>query len=81
MKNIEQLRKVSARAHKMLVSLSGHIHQQKDELHLNEFYQVYSKAALYRLPKLSKGIVEYAVTEMENNGYSFNKRQSGNTQK
>ncbi|EEP4265959.1 hypothetical protein HBZ99_004543 [Salmonella enterica subsp. enterica] len=52
MKNIEQLRKVSARAHKMLVSLSDHIHQQKDELHLNEFYQVYSKAALYRLPKL-----------------------------
>lgn len=81
MKDIEQLRKVAARAHKMLVSLSEHIRQQKDELHLNEFYQVYSKAALYKLPKLSKGIVEYAVTEMESNGYSFNKRQSGNTQK
>jgi cellulose biosynthesis protein BcsQ len=81
MENIEQLKKVAVRAHKMLVSLSENIRQQKDEMHLNEFYQVYSKASLYKLPKLSKGIVEYTVNEMEANGYSFNKKPSGNTMK
>lgn len=81
MENIEQLNKVASRAHKMLVSLSENIRLQKDELKLNEFYQVYSKASLYKLPKLSKGVVEYAVSEMESSGYVFNKRQSGNTVK
>ena len=81
MENIEQLRKVAARAGKLLTSLSESIRQQKNELQLNEFYQVYSKASLYKLPKLSKGSVEYAVTEMENKGYIFNKKQSGNSMK
>ncbi len=45
----------------MLLALSEHIQQQKEEFQLNEFYQVYSKASLYKLPKLSKGSVEYAV--------------------
>lgn len=81
MENIEQLRKVGARAGKLLTSLSESIRQQKNELQLNEFYQVYSKASLYKLPKLSKGSVEYAVTEMENKGYIFNKKQSGNSMK
>jgi hypothetical protein len=44
-----------------LTSLSESIRQQKEELKLTEFYQEYSKAALYKLPKLSKGSVEYAV--------------------
>lgn len=81
MDNLEQLRKVAYRAHKMLSSLSEHIQRQKDELQLNDFYQVYSKSALYKLPKLSKGSVEYAVSEMEAQGYIFNKRPSGNTTK
>lgn len=81
MENIDQLRKVAARAGKLLTSLSESIRQQKTELQLNEFYQVYSKASLYKLPKLSKGSVEYAVTEMENKGYIFNKKQSGNSMK
>ncbi|OAT15938.1 ParA family chromosome partitioning protein [Buttiauxella gaviniae ATCC 51604] len=81
MENIEQLRKVGARAGKLLTSLSKSIRQQKNELQLNEFYQVYSKASLYKLPKLSKGSVEYAVTEMENKGYIFNKKKSGNSMK
>lgn len=81
MENLEQLKKVASRAHKMLSSLSEHIQQQKEEFQLNEFYQVYSKASLYKLPKLSKGIVEYAVSEMESQGYIFNKRPSGNTMK
>lgn len=81
MKNLEQLKKVASRAHKMLSSLSEHIQQQKEEFQLNEFYQVYSKASLYKLPKLSKGSVEYAVSEMESQGYIFNKRPSGNTMK
>ena len=61
MNNIEQLRKVATRAGKLLTSLSESIRQQKEELKLTEFYQEYSKAALYKLPKLSKGSVEYAV--------------------
>ena len=65
MENIEQLRKVATRAGKLLTSLSESIRQQKEELKLTEFYQEYSKAALYKLPKLSKGSVEYAVAEME----------------
>lgn len=81
MENLEQLKKVASRAHKMLSSLSEHIQQQKEEFQLNEFYQVYSKASLYKLPKLSKGSVEYAVSEMESQGYIFNKRPSGNTMK
>ncbi|EDS6807037.1 ParA family protein [Salmonella enterica subsp. enterica serovar Legon] len=81
MKNIEQMKRVAMRAHKMLVSLSENIRQQKDEMHLNEFYQVYSKAALYKLPHLRKGIVEYTVAEMESAGYVFNRKQSGNTMK
>ncbi|HHA1766301.1 TPA: AAA family ATPase [Enterobacter cloacae subsp. dissolvens] len=81
MKNIDQLTKVAARAHKMLLALSEHIQQQKEEFQLNDFYQVYSKASLYKLPKLSKGSVEYAVSEMEAQGYVFNKRPSGNTMK
>ncbi len=57
MNNIEQLRKVATRAGKLLTSLSESIRQQKEELKLTEFYQEYSKAALYKLPKLSKGSV------------------------
>lgn len=79
MDNIEQLRKVATRAGKLLTSLSS-IRQQKEELKLTEFYQEYSKAALYKLPKLSKGSVEYAVAEMEAGGYIF-KKPSGNTMK
>lgn len=73
MENIEQLRKVATRAGKLLTSLSESIRQQKEELKLTEFYQEYSKAALYKLPKLSKGSVEYAVAEMEASGYIFKK--------
>lgn len=81
MENIEQLRKVATRAGKLLTSLSENIRQQKEELKLTEFYQEYSKAALYKLPKLSKGSVEYAVAEMEASGYIFKKKPSGNTMK
>ncbi|EEI5926587.1 ParA family protein, partial [Salmonella enterica] len=49
MENIEQLRKVATRAGKLLTSLSESIRQQKEELKLTEFYQEYSKAALYKL--------------------------------
>ncbi|MFK3663578.1 AAA family ATPase [Scandinavium sp. NPDC088450] len=81
MENIEQLRKVAARASRLLTSLSDSISQQKKELQLNEFYHEYSKASLYKLPKLSKGSVEYAVAEMESTGYVFKKKPSGNTMK
>lgn len=73
--------KSPTRAGKLLTSLSENIRQQKEELKLTEFYQEYSKAALYKLPKLSKGSVEYAVAEMEAGGYIFKKKPSGNTMK
>ncbi|SFN70967.1 Cellulose biosynthesis protein BcsQ [Izhakiella capsodis] len=81
MNNIEQLKKVATRAGKLLISLNDSISQQKNELEQNVFYLEYSKASLYKLPKLSKGSVEYAVTEMEAAGYVFKKKPSGNTMK
>lgn len=81
MNNIEQLQKVASRARKMLSSLSENIQQQKEEFQLNEYYKVYSKSEVYRLYKLTKGSVEYAVSEMESQGYEFNKRPFGKTQK
>lgn len=81
MRNIEQLRKVSSRAKNFLSTWVETIQQQKLELQLNEFYHEYSKSSLYKLPKLSKGSVEYAVQEMEAKGYLFKKKPSGNTMK
>lgn len=73
--------KLAQRADRMLHSLSEQIQQQKAELKGDTFYQVYAKAALSKLPKLTRANVDYAVSEMEAQGYSFEKRAAGSSQK
>ena len=77
----QQLTKVAERSERMLLSLTDQIQQQKDELQENTFYQVYAKAALAKLPKLTRASVDYAVSEMEANGYVFDKRAAGSSTK
>lgn len=76
-----QLMKVAQRAEKMLIGLTEQIHAQKEELHENTYYQVYAKAALAKLPRLTRASVDYAVNEMEESGYVFDKRPAGSSVK
>lgn len=76
-----QILKVAQRSNKMLQALTDQINLQKEELQENRFYQVYAKAAVAKLPKLTKASVDYAVSEMEAQGYHFGKRQAGSTTK
>lgn len=77
----QQLHKVAQRSEKMLFSLTEQIQVLKEELHENVFYQTYAKAALSKLPKLTRASVDYAVNEMEENGYVFDKKNAGTTYK
>lgn len=77
----KQVLKVAQRSERMLMSLTEQIQAQKEELHENAFYQVYAKAALAKLPKLTRASVDYAVNEMEENGYPFDKRAAGSSTK
>lgn len=77
----KQVLKVAQRSEKMLHSLTNQIQAQKAELRENTFYQVYAKAALAKLPKLTRASVDYAVNEMEENGYVFDKRAAGSSTK
>ncbi|EFF8886660.1 AAA family ATPase, partial [Escherichia coli] len=54
MSDSSQLHKVAQRANRMLNVLTEQVQLQKDELHANEFYQVYAKAALAKLPLLTR---------------------------
>lgn len=76
-----QLHKVAQRSERMLVTLTDQIQLQKDELKGNHFYQTYAKAALSKLPKLTRANVDYAVSEMEEKGYVFDKRPAGTSSK
>lgn len=73
--------KLAQRAERMLHSLTEQIQAQKEEFHENEYFQVYAKAALAKLPKLTRANVDYAVSEMEANGYEFEKRPAGSSMK
>lgn len=77
----KQILKVAQRSERMLMSLTEQIQAQKEELKENTFYQVYAKAALAKLPKLTRASVDYAVNEMEENGYVFDKRAAGSSTK
>lgn len=81
MSDSSQLHKVAQRANRMLNVLTEQVQLQKDELHANEFYQVYAKAALAKLPLLTRANVDYAVSEMEEKGYVFDKRPAGSSTK
>ena len=76
-----QSEKIAVRAGKMLTALTEQIRSQKQELHEDVYFQVYAKAALSRLPKLTRANVDYAVSEMEENGYVFDKRSAGSSTK
>ncbi|WHQ73573.1 AAA family ATPase [Pantoea sp. Lij88] len=77
----KQVMKVAQRSERMLLSLTDQIQAQKQELHENTYYQVYAKAALAKLPKLTRASVDYAVNEMEESGYQFDKRAAGSSVK
>lgn len=77
----KQVMKVAQRSERMLLSLTEQIQAQKQELHENTYYQVYAKAALAKLPKLTRASVDYAVNEMEESGYQFDKRAAGSSVK
>lgn len=81
MEKSNQLSKVAQRSGKMLLALTEQIQTQKEELKENEYYQVYAKAALAKLPKLTRANVDYAVNEMEASGYIFDKRPAGSSTK
>lgn len=76
-----QSEKIAVRAGKMLTALTEQIRSQKQELHEDVYFQVYAKAALSRLPKLTRANVDYAVSEMEENGYVFDKLSAGSSTK
>ena len=73
--------KLAKRSLSMLESLSNDIKVAKNETQSNGYYQVFSKAAVSKFPKLSKAIVDKTVSEMEENGYIFQKQTAGSTQK
>ncbi|MGF7483535.1 AAA family ATPase [Providencia sp. SP181] len=76
-----QFNKIASRSVKLLQSLTSQVQSQKEELNETTYYQVYSKAAVAKLPKLTRASVDYAVNEMENDGYLFEKRQAGTASK
>lgn len=77
----KQIGKIAERSERMLVSLTEQIQAQKEELEETSFYQVYAKAALAKLPKLTRASVDYAVSEMELAGYNFEKKPAGTSTK
>ncbi|MEN4909816.1 AAA family ATPase [Rahnella bonaserana] len=77
----KQIGKIAERSERMLMSLTEQIQAQKEELEETSFYQVYAKAALAKLPKLTRASVDYAVSEMEQAGYSFEKKPAGTSTK
>lgn len=81
MKVNDQFNKIANRSVKLLQTLTTQIQSQKEELNETSYYQVYSKAAVAKLPKLTRASVDYAVNEMENLGYEFEKRQAGSSLK
>lgn len=72
---------VSERAGAMLSSLSMDIKSQREEFKQDQFYLVFSKASVSKLPGLTRAIVDKAMSEMEANGYVFAKRPAGSTEK
>ncbi|MCE2571767.1 AAA family ATPase [Motilimonas eburnea] len=77
----QQFHRLAARSTSMLSSLSEQINAQKDELDENGYHQTYSKAALTKLPNLTKALVDKTVAEMEQEGYVFEKKAAGTAEK
>lgn len=75
--NFDRLLETGNRANIMLNWLTEQIQSKREEFEQTEFYKTYSKAAVSKLPHLSKRAVDAAVEEMEAAGYQFGKRQGG----
>ena len=73
--------RVAGRSELLLTSLTEQIRQQKEEFSTTKYYQVYSKASVAKLPKLTKAIVDKTVSEMESTNYRFEKRKAGSSEK
>lgn len=73
----EQFNKIAERSMRLLQSLTTQVQTQKEELNETSYYQVYSKAAVAKLPRLTRAGVDSAVSEMESMGYEFEKREAG----
>nr|WP_039949137.1 AAA family ATPase [Vibrio ichthyoenteri] len=76
-----ELKTVSKRANQMLSSLSYEIKSQREEFEQDKFHLVFSKASVAKLPGLTRAIVDKAMSEMEGNGYIFEKRPAGSAEK
>ncbi|AWB69172.1 ParA family protein (plasmid) [Saccharobesus litoralis] len=76
--NLAQSKRVSSRAHKMLEDLTQIISQQKDEVGIGQYTKRYSKTNLHSMPSLSKAIVEKTVSDMEKEGYVFERKGDSN---
>ena len=79
--NEQQTQRIAQRAKRMLESLSLQIQEQKKEFEIKGYHQTYSKAALTKLPFLTKAIVDKTVLEMESKNYPFAKKKAGNSEK
>ncbi len=75
--NFDRLLETGNRANIMLNWLTEQIQSKREEFEQTEFYKTYSKAAVSKLPHLSKRAVDASVEEMEAAGYQFGKRQGG----
>lgn len=75
--NAKQIYRVSERSEHMLALLTKQIKEQKEELEETTYFQTYAKAAVAKLPKLTRASVDYAVSEMEGQGYTFLKKPAG----
>ena len=73
--------KIAARSERMLLNLTKQIENQKRDLKEDVYYQVYSKAAVAKLPHLTRANVDYTVSEMEAQGYVFAKKPAGSSTK
>lgn len=73
----EQTNRIAERSLRMLSALTEQINSQKAELDATEYHQTFTKATVAKMPRLSKAIVDKTVSEMEEAGYEFAKRQAG----
>ncbi len=80
MSDSSQLHKVAQRANRMLNVLTEQVQLQRMSYTRTSF-TVYAKAALAKLPLLTRANVDYAVSEMEEKGYVFDKRPAGSSMK
>ncbi len=77
MEGRNQTDRIAKRAKKMLASLSKTINADKSEFGVSIYDKRYSKSQLYKLPFLSKAIVDKQIVDMESQGHVFKRTESG----